>query len=144
MADTASAGAARVQKITPPAPAVLELLILPVRPRHPGASHNERFRVSTAIDSISSPPQARLYRVRFIVQFTRYFLTMRSRPDREFIALEWIQIVIDSPLRESVQADGRIRRWAPIAEMDGRYLRVVLLSDGETVHNAFFDRRFRP
>lgn len=27
-------------------------------------------------------------------------------------------------------------------EMDNRYLRVVLLADGETVHNAFFDRRF--
>jgi uncharacterized protein DUF2283 len=25
-------------------------------------------------------------------------------------------------------------------EMRGRYLRVVLLADGETVHNAFFDR----
>ena len=30
-----------------------------------------------------------------------------------------------------------------IAEMDGRYLRVILLPDGETVHNAFFDRSFR-
>ena len=77
------------------------------------------------------------------MQFTEYFLTMRSRPDREFITLEWIQRVVDSPIRESVQADGRIRRWAPIAEMGGRYLRVVLLPDGETVHNAFFDRRFR-
>jgi hypothetical protein len=25
-----------------------------------------------------------------------------------------------------------------------RHLRVVLLEDAETVHNAFFDRRFRP
>ena len=78
------------------------------------------------------------------MQFTEYFLTMRSRPDRKFITLEWIQRVVDSPLRESVQADGRIRRWAPIAETGGRYLRVVLLPDGKTVHNAFFDRRFRP
>jgi len=28
--------------------------------------------------------------------------------------------------------------------MDGRYLRVILLPDGETVHNAFFDRTFTP
>jgi hypothetical protein len=47
-----------------------------------------------------------------------------------------------TPLKEAVQADGRIRRWAPIAEAEGRYLRVVLLPDGETVHNAFFDRGF--
>ena len=26
---------------------------------------------------------------------------------------------------------------------EGKYLRVVLLDDGETVHNAFFDRRFK-
>lgn len=27
--------------------------------------------------------------------------------------------------------------------MGGRYLRVVLLSDSETIHNAFFDRGFK-
>jgi hypothetical protein len=36
-----------------------------------------------------------------------------------------------------------LRRWAAILEMDGRYLRVILLADGETVHNAFFDRSFK-
>ena len=35
------------------------------------------------------------------------------------------------------------RRWGKIEEAEGRYLRVVLLEDGETVHNAFFDRRFK-
>ena len=58
--------------------------------------------------------------------------------------MEWIERVVTHPVREQVQRDGRIRRWAPIAEMDGRYLRVILLPDGETVHNAFFDRSFRP
>jgi len=57
---------------------------------------------------------------------------------------EWLERVIRSPLREAVQADGRIRRWVQIDEMEGRYLRVILLPDGETVHNAFFDRRFEP
>ena len=69
---------------------------------------------------------------------------MRRRPDRAAIRLEWIEHVITRPVREQIQRDGRIRRWAPIAEMDGRYLRVILLADGETVHNAFFDRSFRP
>ena len=40
------------------------------------------------------------------------------------------------------QADGRIIHWGNIPEMDGRALRVVTLEDGETVHNAFFDRNF--
>jgi hypothetical protein len=39
---------------------------------------------------------------------------------------------------------GRIRRWAPIEEMESRFLRVVLLPDRETVHNVFFDRGFKP
>jgi hypothetical protein len=69
---------------------------------------------------------------------------IRLRPDRAKIRLEWIQYVVEHPVREVIQADGRIRRWAPIREMEDRYLRVVLLADGETVHNAFFDRSFTP
>lgn len=46
------------------------------------------------------------------------------------------------PLREERQADGWIRRWARIPEMENRALRVILLADGETIHNAFFDRDF--
>ena len=75
---------------------------------------------------------------------TQYFEAMRVRPDRAMIRDEWIQRVIDHPVKETIQQDGRIRRWAPIAEMGGRYLRVILLPDGETVHNAFFDRSFTP
>ena len=78
------------------------------------------------------------------MRFTSYFETVRQRADRSFTALEWIQRVIDDPAREMVQADGQIRMWGLISEMDGRYLRVVLLPDRITVHNAFFDRRFRP
>lgn len=57
---------------------------------------------------------------------------------------EWIERAIQRPIREEIQADGRIRRWVKVTEMEGRYLRVVLLADGETVHNAFFDRGFEP
>jgi hypothetical protein len=57
---------------------------------------------------------------------------------------EWIQHAVERPVRETVQADGRIRRWAHIPEMGNRFLRVVLLADGETIHNAFFDRDFVP
>ena len=57
---------------------------------------------------------------------------------------DWIQRAISAPVHQVVQADGRIRRWARVPELGNRYLRVVLLPDGETVHNAFFDRRFAP
>jgi hypothetical protein len=77
------------------------------------------------------------------VNFTQYFMAMRQRPDRAMIQLEWIQRVIEHPEKEIIQQDRRIRRWARIKEMDGRALRVILLPDGETVHNAFFDRDFK-
>jgi hypothetical protein len=77
------------------------------------------------------------------LKVTQYFLHTRQRPDRAIIRDEWIERVIQYPLREERQADGRIRRWARIPEMDNRALRVILLADGETVHNAFFDRDFR-
>ena len=73
---------------------------------------------------------------------TAYFELIRRRPDRSVIKDEWIERAITSPVHEITQADGRIRRWTRVPEMDNRYLRVILLSDGETVHNAFFDRRF--
>jgi len=41
---------------------------------------------------------------------TAYFDFVRTRPDRAFIRNEWIQAVIDNPLYEVIQDDGRIRR----------------------------------
>lgn len=55
----------------------------------------------------------------------------------------WIIRAVERPLREEKQSDGRIRLWASIPEMDNRILRVILLEDRETVHNAFFDRRYK-
>lgn len=74
---------------------------------------------------------------------TAYFRHTRRRPDRARILDAWIELAITSPVAEKVQKDGRIRRWVYIPEQQ-RYLRIVLLGDGETVHNAFFDRRFQP
>lgn len=78
------------------------------------------------------------------MEVTRYFEAIRSRQDRAFIEDSWIERAIHEPVREFVQADGRIRRWVLVPEMENRYLRVVLLEDGKTVHNAFFDRGFQP
>ncbi|MFA7241746.1 MAG: hypothetical protein WC091_16665 [Sulfuricellaceae bacterium] len=51
---------------------------------------------------------------------TQYFQAMRLRPDRVGIAAEWIQRVVDHPVQEIIQQDGRIRRWTTIPEADGR------------------------
>ncbi|MYA01732.1 MAG: DUF4258 domain-containing protein [Chloroflexi bacterium] len=78
------------------------------------------------------------------MKVTEHFNRSRLEEDRKWIELEWIEQVIANPLVESVQSDGRIRRWGTVPELNGRYLRVVLLPDGETVMTAFLDRRFRP
>lgn len=74
---------------------------------------------------------------------TRYFDYIRSRPDRRIIQDAWISQVIQNPIHRIIQKDGRIRLWGRIREADNRILRVVLLADRETVHNAFFDRSFK-
>jgi hypothetical protein len=56
------------------------------------------------------------------MKFTQYFQAMRVRPDRAIIKLEWIQYVIEHPVREVSQQDGRICRWAAIDEVEGRCL----------------------
>ncbi len=76
------------------------------------------------------------------MKFTQYFLYMRQRPDRAKIKMEWIEETIKNPIYTEVQSDGRIRKWRKI-KTEGRFLRVILLPDGETIHNAFFDRRFK-
>lgn len=64
---------------------------------------------------------------------------------------DWATSVLAAPLRRDVQPDGRIRFWGRrfwgrvIDPRDGqeRVLRIITLEDGETVHNAFFDRGYR-
>lgn len=73
---------------------------------------------------------------------TRYFEeeVLRKRP---YIRREWCLDCLRDPARREAQTDGRIRHWRFVPEL-GRFLRVVTLADGETVHNAFPDRDFTP
>jgi hypothetical protein len=77
-----------------------------------------------------------------VMKFTQYFLYTRSRPDRAAIKLEWIESVTKKPCEIKRQSDGRFKKWGFIQD-EGKYLRVILLEDEETVHNAFFDRGFK-
>ena len=72
---------------------------------------------------------------------TRYFeeQVLRKRP---YIRREWCEKALRHPLRSEQQTDGRFRLWIYVEEID-KYIRVVTLEDGETVHNAFADRGYR-
>ena len=65
---------------------------------------------------------------------------MAARDD--FVVIARASSRLELP-RRSMQADGRIRFWGWVPEL-GRWLRVITLEDGVTVHNAFPDRDFDP
>jgi hypothetical protein len=51
--------------------------------------------------------------------------------------------VIENPEKKEIQPGGRIRFWGKVGEFGNKYLRVVTLADGITIHNAFIDRGFK-
>jgi len=75
-------------------------------------------------------------------KFTEYFEqeVLRKRP---YIKKEWCIRVIENPVKVEMQENNRVRFWGYIQEMENRVLRVITLEDRETIHNAFFDRRFK-
>jgi hypothetical protein len=62
--------------------------------------------------------------------------------ERPEIRREWCDRVLNHPLKKITQPNGRISAWAVIPEYGDRVLRVITLEDGETLHNAYFDRNF--
>ena len=75
-------------------------------------------------------------------KFTDYFENEVLRK-RSYLKKEWCIRVLESATKIERQENNRYRYWAPIDEMDGRFLRVVTLEDQLTIHNAFLDRRFK-
>lgn len=72
---------------------------------------------------------------------TAYF-DHRVTAKRPEIKPAWCEAVVAHPIETRVQEDGRIQHWGSIESVE-RTLRVVTLADGETFHNAFFDRHYK-
>ena len=76
----------------------------------------------------------------YILQTSSYFeSSVRKR--RPYLRDEWLIQAREQPIYKEAQPNGRMRHFIYIAESD-KYLRVVF--EGEIVHNAFLDRRFKP
>jgi hypothetical protein len=52
--------------------------------------------------------------------------------------------MLPNPIKFERQEHNRFRFWGEIKELGDRVLRVVILDDKKTIHNAFPDRRFKP
>ena len=76
-------------------------------------------------------------------RFTDYFENEVLRK-RSYLKREWCIRAIEHPIRVEAQEQNRFRFWAEIPELEGRYLRVITLTDRVTIHNAFPDRGFKP
>jgi hypothetical protein len=79
------------------------------------------------------------------VKTTRYFReqVLPQEAIYPYIQIDWCERILAQPIARMIQADGRIRFWGIVPELDGRVVRVVTLADGQTVHNAFPDRNFK-
>ena len=75
-------------------------------------------------------------------KFTEYFEkeVLRKRP---YIKKDWCIKILENPVKVERQEKNRYRFWGYVQEMENRALRVVTLEDKQTIHNAFFDRRFK-
>lgn len=76
-----------------------------------------------------------------MLKTTGYFDNFASQKHSE-VQREWIEYALKHPVKTAIQPNNRISYWANVPAADNRVLRVITLEDGETVHNAFFDRNF--
>lgn len=74
---------------------------------------------------------------------TTHYFTHDVLVKRPYLTEAMCVAVIENAFRSEVQPDGRIR-WYGYSEALGKWLRVITLADGETIHNAFPDRGFVP
>lgn len=58
--------------------------------------------------------------------------------DREKDIIEWIS----HPTKTEAQSDGRIKIFARDLK-ENKWVRIILLEDGKTIHNIFYDRNFK-
>ena len=74
---------------------------------------------------------------------TRYFDIIAAEKHPEAVRYrDYVERALTEYVAFQEQSDGRTRRWVFVPQ-EGKYLRVIIEPDGETVHNAFFDRGFR-
>ncbi|PSN12499.1 hypothetical protein C7293_19890 [filamentous cyanobacterium CCT1] len=76
-----------------------------------------------------------------MLKTTAYFDDFASQKHSE-VQRQWIQAVLLNPVKIVRQPNVRVSYWGNIPDAENRVLRVITLEDGETVHNAFFDRNF--
>lgn len=63
-------------------------------------------------------------------------------PKRPYLTESLLSDILEQKLRIELQDNGRMKIWCYSSEYE-KYVRVVLMEDGETIHTAFFDRNIK-
>jgi len=75
------------------------------------------------------------------MKFTMHFMN-DVLPKRPYLDEELIEDILSNPIRKEIQDDNKIKLWG-YSSRHTRFVRIILLEDGETIHTAFFDRNFK-
>ncbi len=73
------------------------------------------------------------------IKATPYFEERAKINHPEANHMDWIERILANPESKGVQPDGRTRLWGFVPETR-KWMRVIMEADGQTVHNAFYDR----
>jgi hypothetical protein len=72
---------------------------------------------------------------------TEYF-KKKVLAKRPYLKNEWIDYVVKNAVKKEHQKEkNRIKHWAYIKECE-KYIKVITLNDGVTIHNAYPDKNF--
>ena len=75
------------------------------------------------------------------MKFSEHF-TKDVHPKRPYLTIDLLEKILSKPIRVELQDDKRMKLWG-FSSKYNKYIRIVLLEDGETIHTAFFDRNFK-
>ncbi|MCL5991266.1 MAG: hypothetical protein M1419_04105 [Bacteroidetes bacterium] len=75
------------------------------------------------------------------MKFSEHYIN-DVKPKRPYLTVEILEEIIMNPIKTEIQDDKRIKLWG-FSSKYNKYIRIVLLVDGETIHTAFFDRNFK-
>jgi len=75
------------------------------------------------------------------MKFTKHFIE-DVMPKRPYLDTDLLTDIINNPIKSEIQDDKKIKLWGYSSKFK-KYVRIILLEDGETVHTAFFDRNFK-
>ena len=75
------------------------------------------------------------------MKYSNHFIN-DVRPKRPYLNDEIIESILQNSLKIENQDNGWTKIWG-FSDIHNKFIRIVMLEDGITIHTAFFDRSFK-